>query len=285
MSNYVNITASVGKNGINKIEDVYPVQILLNKFIIPGCMKPTKILQQDGDVGNKTITTIKDFQRRIVGLSNPDGRVDPGGKTIKALNGPLKWASAATHSAESTKEWALGLGAIKSGLIEFDLVNRASATMKKLVVRNTGITPLTISKNLHDRWVLFSTSITASFDDFNNKPVKVSKSSGGGGMFSNSQMMGFDFGSFAHIHCQTVLPNNGCLGTMCKPVPIPYPSGVIMDPTVFGLPVKNTPTFWGTASLGDSPGVAMGVASGTAMGPKMWTPPAPSQVRVLLLAP
>ena len=150
MSNYVNITASVGKNGINKIEDVYPVQILLNKFIIPGCLKPTGILQQDGDVGNKTIAAIKDFQRRIVGFSNPDGRVDPGGKTIKALNGPLKWASAATHSAESTKEWALGLGAIKSGLIEFDLVNRASATMKKLVVRNTGITSLTISKNLHD---------------------------------------------------------------------------------------------------------------------------------------
>lgn len=44
----------------------------------------------DGDAGAKTVLAIEQFQKGIVGLNNPDGVVDPGGKTLKALKKHVK---------------------------------------------------------------------------------------------------------------------------------------------------------------------------------------------------
>ena len=170
---FVNITASVGKNGQNKMQDTMPMQILLNKFIMPGCLKPTPILLTDGIVGNKTISAIRDFQHRICGFSNPDGRIDPGGETLHALNGPLIWAK--PLAADTTREWAIALGAIGSGLVEFKLVNRATGVVHKLSIRNPGILPVSVNKSFCDRWVSFKTFLASGFGDFNNVSASFSK--------------------------------------------------------------------------------------------------------------
>ena len=78
------ISASVGKKGLNKYKDVATVQTLLNNNIYR--LTPLRPLVVDGDCGPKTIDVIIQFQNRVVRLNNPDGRVDPGGLTLKNLN-------------------------------------------------------------------------------------------------------------------------------------------------------------------------------------------------------
>ncbi len=130
-------------------------------------------------------------------------------------------------------------------------------------------------------------------------------------MFANSQMMGMDLG-FPDV----------CLTPMPAPVPIPYPN-IAMGPIgvpaaynvlVMGLPAHNLATTV-PLTLGDTPGIALGVASGMVMGPSRHVLPAftclmgglpatrmtsisiqnstncpgmrivPSQVKVIVLAP
>lgn len=76
----MSISGSVGQSGRNFPKDVQQVQSLLND----NNAKPR--LQVDGLIGKKTITAIRWFQARIVRLGNPDGRVDPGGKTWRSLS-------------------------------------------------------------------------------------------------------------------------------------------------------------------------------------------------------
>lgn len=80
----VTIRASVGAGGTNNREDVIKVQTLLNqnRARVPDAREITV----DGVVGRETINAITNFQRHIVGLSNPDGRVDPNGRTLSELN-------------------------------------------------------------------------------------------------------------------------------------------------------------------------------------------------------
>ena len=77
------ITSSVGRGGTNLAQDVSSVQSLLNRHR----NAPLARLDVDGKIGPKTIEAIEEFQRRVVKLSNPDGRVDQNGKTLTALNG------------------------------------------------------------------------------------------------------------------------------------------------------------------------------------------------------
>lgn len=77
------ITGSVGNNGQNRTNDVRTVQELLNKNI--KHLYPLLPLKPDGACGPITIGLIREFQRRKAGLSKPDGRVDPDGKTFLAL--------------------------------------------------------------------------------------------------------------------------------------------------------------------------------------------------------
>jgi peptidoglycan hydrolase-like protein with peptidoglycan-binding domain len=77
------ITGSVGRGGRNfPTLDVMTVQYLLN--CVPATQGgPTKELVVDGAAGPKTIAAIEGFQRRLGGFA--DGRVDPGGATLRNL--------------------------------------------------------------------------------------------------------------------------------------------------------------------------------------------------------
>ena len=75
------LQGSVGTGGVNLSEDVRAVQEQLNKFDLA----PLKLLKVDGRSGPATNQAIRHFQTRFVGMSSPDGRVDPDGKTWKRL--------------------------------------------------------------------------------------------------------------------------------------------------------------------------------------------------------
>jgi hypothetical protein len=77
-----NLMGPVGRGGTNQPLDVRTVQTLLNNHRLPPLQKITV----DGIIGPNTIAAIEEFQRRVVKMLLPDGRVDPGGKTLKALD-------------------------------------------------------------------------------------------------------------------------------------------------------------------------------------------------------
>ncbi|WCL81809.1 N-acetylmuramidase family protein [Saprospira sp. CCB-QB6] len=73
------ISASVGAGGKNQSADVLRVKQLLNKF--------GHKLTEDGNADAALTAAIKDFQTKYRGSSNPDGRVDAGGRTWNSLLG------------------------------------------------------------------------------------------------------------------------------------------------------------------------------------------------------
>ena len=77
------ITGSVGRNGVNTPADVEKVQKLINEnlYLMPNINK----LAVDKRVGHSTITAITIYQRNILKIAIPDGRIDPNGKTFKRL--------------------------------------------------------------------------------------------------------------------------------------------------------------------------------------------------------
>jgi peptidoglycan hydrolase-like protein with peptidoglycan-binding domain len=77
------IGASVGRGGVNRTEDVRTVQQLLAAHVSALGRPP---LDVDGEYGENTRIAIRLYQKRVMGISNPDGRVDPGGRTWKSLN-------------------------------------------------------------------------------------------------------------------------------------------------------------------------------------------------------
>ena len=81
------IRGSVGKNGKNYPDDVFVVQTLLNRHRKP----PEKLISVDKINGGETIQAIKDFQSSVVKLKQPDGRIDPAGKTFVLLNTDSQW--------------------------------------------------------------------------------------------------------------------------------------------------------------------------------------------------
>jgi|GEM_PF-786217 len=86
----VSISASVGEGGANREADVREVQRLLTAagFDTQGI---------DGDYGNNTRNAIIAFQKTF--LTNPDGRIDLGGKTILRLAGTTTKPEAGQGSA------------------------------------------------------------------------------------------------------------------------------------------------------------------------------------------
>lgn len=82
------LRASVGNGGQNNKNDVIYVQNLLNKNRSLLSSTDAAPLNADGICGKKTISAITTYQAEVVGLSKPDGRIDPGGKTIKTLEKP-----------------------------------------------------------------------------------------------------------------------------------------------------------------------------------------------------
>ncbi len=78
------ISASVGRRGVNRGPDVVTIKYLINGQI--NAIRPIAPLQVNGRSDNRLIEAIIAFQRRVVGLESPDGRVDPRGRTLTALN-------------------------------------------------------------------------------------------------------------------------------------------------------------------------------------------------------
>lgn len=96
------LSDSVGNGGTNKSYDVQAVQNLLNKFIVGGKLPGIGRLAVDGQIGSRTISAIRAFQKSIVGMANSDGRVDPGGRTLQSLNGPIDQRPTSPSSPSST---------------------------------------------------------------------------------------------------------------------------------------------------------------------------------------
>lgn len=90
------ISASVGDGGKNVKADVILVQQLLNK-------NHGQSLTADGDCGAKTIAAIKDFQAKKMGSAKPDGRIDVGGGTWKALSAGTSAPVVTTPTDTTTK--------------------------------------------------------------------------------------------------------------------------------------------------------------------------------------
>lgn len=78
------IVNSVGNGGANVASDVRVVQELLNRCI--SYLIPVRQLKVDGDCGPITIGVILEFQRRVMGLRSPRGRIHPGQSAIRKLN-------------------------------------------------------------------------------------------------------------------------------------------------------------------------------------------------------
>ena len=76
------IFASVGKQGQNRPNDTKVIQNLLNKHKYTPSVSPLSV---DGLIGPKTISRIEAFQKQHLKMIRPDARVDPNGRTLKAL--------------------------------------------------------------------------------------------------------------------------------------------------------------------------------------------------------
>jgi peptidoglycan hydrolase-like protein with peptidoglycan-binding domain len=100
----LSLSASVGRGGKNKPEDVQAVQAALNKRAGAG-------LEVDGKVGPKTIAAIVAFQKKS-GLPAADGLVEPGKGTEAALNGK---AASASEGAKAGAGNATAGSAAKGG--------------------------------------------------------------------------------------------------------------------------------------------------------------------------
>lgn len=104
------LNGSVGLNGNNAPNDIKAVQNALNKLL--GQIPPTRRLAVDGKLGlrpenSNTVQAIKTFQKKIVGLIRPDGRIDKNGKTHQILNNKLRAAVTASVVPMSASEKAI----------------------------------------------------------------------------------------------------------------------------------------------------------------------------------
>lgn len=77
------LSASVGRGARNVPSDVKLVQELLNGHMHK--LAPLGPLVADSKAGNATFRAIEAFQSKMLGMQRPDGRIDPGGRTFKAL--------------------------------------------------------------------------------------------------------------------------------------------------------------------------------------------------------
>ncbi|MDP3474702.1 hypothetical protein [Hydrogenophaga sp.] len=85
-----NLAGWKASGAANQKGEVIAVEIHLNLFILSGNIKGiSKPLFTMGNMTPQFIKVIEAFQKQIVGLPKPDGRIDPNGKTLKYLNGPL----------------------------------------------------------------------------------------------------------------------------------------------------------------------------------------------------
>ncbi|MBX3421407.1 MAG: hypothetical protein KF752_07605 [Pirellulaceae bacterium] len=137
------ITSAVGHGGVNNLQDAKVIQELLNQHI--GKLTPLRPLTVDGRVGPNTIAAIVEFQKRIVKMSAPDGRVDPGGTTWRWLsaNGPAPATSNVSGSAAVVYKDSLPSGERIVDPYCFDVIRLVmiNAGCSKAVITSTIRTP------------------------------------------------------------------------------------------------------------------------------------------------
>src|ERR1044072_2266503 len=83
------IIGSVGRAAANDPADVRLVQQLLNAHVKSLGLPP---LDEDRRIGPNTINAIRAYQKMVIGMAAPDGGIDVGGRTWKALSGGTKIA-------------------------------------------------------------------------------------------------------------------------------------------------------------------------------------------------
>jgi peptidoglycan hydrolase-like protein with peptidoglycan-binding domain len=152
------ITQSVGEGGKNIAADVILVQQLLNK-------NHGQSLTADGDCGAKTIAAIKDFQAKKVGLSKPDGRIDPGGKSWNALNGGTTTApTTPTNPANMTPNTGDLTGEYAKIAAEFGVEQAVVYAIQKIESGGNGYLPDGRAKILFEGHVFWSQLTKAGKD-------------------------------------------------------------------------------------------------------------------------
>ena len=128
---------SVGVGGVNRRGDVHLAQMQLNGVI--GSLSLGKLLV-DGQIGPATINAILEFQRRIVKMQTPDGRIEPGGATHRQLSGlaPLPTKVALTEVV-----------AYKASVPPARrLVSEYSMQVLQMAAKEAGVTALVITSTL-----------------------------------------------------------------------------------------------------------------------------------------
>lgn len=89
------LTASVGKGGTNRQHDVLVVQSYLNNWIMFGALKGRASVLTSGQCDTAMIEAIRLFQSVVIGMSSPDRRIDPKGRTFRRLSGQVTQLTAA----------------------------------------------------------------------------------------------------------------------------------------------------------------------------------------------
>jgi hypothetical protein len=78
------LQGSVGQGGLNSPQDVRAIKELLNYHATKLSFPALDVF--DGACDLKTIDAIKKYQRAVLGIRDPDGRVDPKGRTQRSLD-------------------------------------------------------------------------------------------------------------------------------------------------------------------------------------------------------
>ncbi|WP_206366527.1 hypothetical protein [Sphingomonas gei] len=96
------IGAPVGRGATNALADVIVIQHLLNDWLADTRQT---LLPTTGNCGPLTIAAIEAFQTRVLGATNPDARIDPGGRTWNALSTRAAGAPAPTAALSGGTWW------------------------------------------------------------------------------------------------------------------------------------------------------------------------------------
>lgn len=149
----------VGRGGKNREDDSRIVQKLLNKHIQDGQLThlpPITVSGNGADPG--TVKAIDEFQSKVLNFNNPDGRIDPGGKTIKALKVTPKDSHDVLQGIDQAMyNMAAGpLGAIKNDLWTEALVSQVHHSNHPKLVNFDILTlvDFRISRDLKRLWVV-----------------------------------------------------------------------------------------------------------------------------------
>jgi hypothetical protein len=126
----VSILGSVGQGGRNRADDVRAVQqLLVNNMHQLTPLMPCAV---SAVCDTQTITLIREFQRRVVRLASPDGRVDPGGRTLRTLN-------QGTTSSAVTGGGGAAAPLAGDPILEGNTLPTAAAKVLKEILKSAGI--------------------------------------------------------------------------------------------------------------------------------------------------